>query len=120
MLLVSSFFMADSFRLHCRMRLRFADGTRRRCSLESALPAMPLSGVRVFQRITSLPGPMRIPANLLCRRPGPDDFRFISPSGASIPESNDIIPNNRRWLGNIIAAADLPRRAGIREEGDMV
>ena len=41
---------------------------------------MPLSGVRVFQRITSLPGPMRIPANLLCRRPGPDDFRFISPS----------------------------------------
>jgi hypothetical protein len=80
MFLVSSFFMADSFRLHCRMRLRFADGTRRRCSLESALPAMPLSGVRVFQRITSLPGPMRIPANLLCRRPGPDDFRFISPS----------------------------------------
>ena len=39
------------------------------------------------------------------------------------------IPNNRRWVGNIqrggfaaraFAAADLPRRAGIREEGDMI
>ena len=53
---------------------------------------MPLSGVRLFQRITSLPGPARGPANLDCRRSGPDDFRLMAPpAGASIPESNVII-----------------------------
>ena len=58
---------------------------------------MPLSGVRLFQRITSLPGPLRSPANLDCRRPGPDDFRLMAPpAGASIPESKTSLPHPPR------------------------
>ena len=45
------------------------------------------SGVRVFQRITSQPGPCGILWILACHKPGPDGFRFIAPLKASIPES---------------------------------
>ena len=51
------------------------------------------SGVRVSQRITSLPGPCGFLWNSACHRSGPDGLHPIALPRASIPEDALIIPN---------------------------
>ena len=83
------------------MCCRSTDGTRRRDSLESALPAMPLKWRPRLSADYLATRPKRLPVVLSCHRSGPDGFRAIAPTKASIPESgisisNPIRPDNHK------------------------
>ncbi len=73
--------------------LALTDGTRRRCSLESALPAMPPKWRPRFSADYLATRPKRDPANLL---PQALSGRLspYSPNRASIPESEASISNH--------------------------
>ena len=69
------------------MCCRSTDGTRRRDSLESALPAMPHEWRPHLSADYLATRPKRFPVVLRRHRSGPDGFRAIAPTRASIPES---------------------------------
>ena len=75
------------------MCCRSTDGTRRRDSLESALPAMPHEWHPRISADYLATRPKRFPVVLRCHRSGPDGFRAIAPTRASILESGISISN---------------------------
>ena len=73
------YLITASFLPPCGMCTHITGGTRRRCSLESALPAIHRSGVRVFQRRISLPGPRG--SRVLQKRVRSGRLSLYSPTG---------------------------------------
>ena len=91
-------FIADSFLPPCGMSfLTVTSPTAHAAngSLESALLALPLSGLRVFQRMSRYPA--RADPEDFSNGSGPDGFRCIAPPRASISESGDSLAHLSPW-----------------------